>query len=70
MNLRSFLAIGRFNFSEISSLIKEDYAPVSNKIRTFSSQLLFLELIQPSAVCSRITLFSALQKFTGFDETF
>ena len=46
INLRSFLTTGRFNFSEISSLIKEDCAPLSNKIRIFSSRLLFLELIK------------------------
>ena len=57
MILHSFLTNGRFNFSEISLLIKEDCAQVSNKICNFSSRLLFLELIKVSAVCNRITLF-------------
>ena len=57
MILHSFLTNGRFNFSEISLLIKEDCAQVSNKICNFSSRLLFLELIKASAVCNRITLF-------------
>ena len=62
ISLCSFLTTGRFNFTEISSLIKEDCGPVSNKILIFSSRLLFLELIKASPVCNRMTLFSALQK--------
>ena len=56
--------------SEISSIIKQDCVPVSNKIRTFSLSSLSLELIKASVVCNRITLFSALQKFTELDEIF
>ena len=50
--------------------MKENYASLSNKLRIFSSRLLFLELIKASAVCNRVTSFSALQKFTKLVETY
>ena len=42
---------------------------MSNKIRIFSSRILFLELIKATPVCNRTALFSALQKFTELGET-
>ena len=61
---------GRFNLSEISSLIKKIVLHCQIKYLFFLHDYYFLELIRASAVCNKIILYSALQKFTELEETF